>query len=490
MQIKFGTSGWRAIIAEDFTFDTVKIVIQAIADYINETSELADRGIIVGYDTRFLSDRFAETAVSVLMANDIKCFLTDRDAPTPAISLEIIQRKTAGAVNITASHNPPEWNGIKFSPEWGGPALSQTTDEIGNRANRLIEQGYSPKVIELENGRKQGLLDLIDPRPCYFDQIKELVNFDAIRDAGLKVVIDPQYGTARGYLDVLLEEAGCDFIALHNEINPSFGGKQSIEPKAENVPELIERVVFTDAVLGLVTDGDADRFGIIDRDGTYIEASYFMAALIDYLIKTRGWESGTVVRNIPASHLIDAAVKLHKGIDLRYTPVGFKYIGEIMCEIPEKFLFGGESSSGLTIHNHIPEKDGIVAGLLAVEMVATTGKSISQLLDELYRRVGRYVFKQPNFRISEKQQNEVLERLEKNPPKKIAGKKVMETIKPSDFENWDGYKFILEDGSWFALRLSGTEPLVRCYAEASEQDEVETLISAVEDWVKGAICIE
>jgi len=482
MEIKFGTSGWRAIIAEDFTFNNVKIVTQAIADYINETTKLTEQGIIIGYDTRFLSERFAKAAASVLMANGIKCFLTERDTPTPAISHEIIRRKTAGAINITASHNPPEWNGIKFSPDWGGPALSDTTEEISSRANKLIKQDFEPKSIDFEDGKKQGLLEMIDPRPYYFEKIKKLVNFEIIKAAGLKVVVDTLYGTARGYLDVLLQEAGCDFVVLHNEINPSFGGS-SIEPKAENLKEMIDELNSSDAVLGLSTDGDADRFGIVDGNGKYIEASYFMAVLIDYLIKARGWKTGIVVRNIPASHLVDAAAKLHDNIQLYYTPVGFKYIGDIMRKSPENFLMGGESANGLTVHDHIPEKDGIVANLLAVEMVATTGKSISELLDELYSKVGRYVFKQPDLPISEELQKEMLNRLENNPPEQMAGKKVVDTIKPSDVENWDGYKFILEDDSWFALRLSGTEPLVRRYVEADDEDKADKLVSAVEDWV-------
>lgn len=466
-KIKFGTSGWRAILADEFTFENVRIVTQAICDHIREKGE-SGKGVVVGYDTRFIGDKFALEAAEILAANGIKAFLCDRDVPTPVIAFEIIRRKAAGGINFTASHNPPEYNGLKFSSSWGGPALPEITSDIEKRANEMMgEMTY--REVSLKKGMDEKLIEFIDPKDVYLKDIKGKVDTDVLK--GMKVAVNHLYGTSRGYLDALLEEAGCEVIRLHNHPDPSFGGR-SPEPSEENIHDFMDKMKGDNTIsLGLATDGDADRFGIVDRGGKYIEPNYIIALLLDYLMRTRGWKGG-VARSVATTHLIDRVAKKH-GIEVFETPVGFKYIGELISE--DKLVIGGEESAGLTIKGHVPEKDGILACLLVAEMVAKERKGLTELLNDLYSEAGTVLTRRVNIHL---EGSGLKERL-KIPPSSFAGLNVDKVV------TIDGTKLILSDGSWVLIRPSGTEPVVRFYAEAFSVNDLDKLTEAGKKLILG-----
>ncbi len=463
-RIAFGTSGWRGILCEDFTFDNVKVVIQAIADYLAASGE-QDKGVIIGYDTRFMGQRFAREAARVLAGAGIKALLCERDTPTPVIAFEILRRKTAGAINFTASHNPPEYNGVKFSPSWGGPALPETTRDIENRANEMLgEVRY--RELPLEEAGNRGLLEAIDPRSPYLEALEGKVDFDVIGRLG-KVALNPLYGTARGYLDAPLKQRNIPFVMVNDRLDPYFGG-QPPEPSESHIPDFIALVKGDPEIrLGLATDGDADRFGILDSDGSYIEPNYIIALLLDYLIRVRKLEGG-VARSVATSHLIDAVAARH-GVQVYETPVGFKYIGELISQ--DKIVIGGEESAGLTIKGHVPEKDGILACFLVAEMVAREGKTVRELLERLYAEVGRFVTRRDNLKLSPALEVAYADKINAVPAE-VAGAKVREVIRI------DGTKLLLEDGSWMLFRKSGTEPVVRLYGEAASEARLAEVMAA------------
>lgn len=470
-KIAFGTSGWRAILCEDFTFDNVKTVIQAIADNIIASGE-ATKGIIVGSDTRFMGGRFMEEAAQVFAGNGIKTYLCERDTPTPVISYEIIRRKTAGAVNFTASHNPPEYNGVKFSPSSGGPALPETTKDIENRANAIIGKS-SYKIESISNAIKTGLIERIDPRPAYLADLENKIDFDALKSIG-KVALNPLYGTSRGYLEQPFIDRSIPYTIINNHLDPYFGG-QPPEPSAAHIPDFISLIKNDPSIrLGLATDGDADRFGIIDADGSYIEPNYIIALLLDYLIRVRKLDGG-VARSVATSHLIDKVAQKH-GVPVYETPVGFKYIGELIVQ--DKLVIGGEESAGLTIKGHVPEKDGILACFLVAEMVAREGKTVRELLKRLYEEVGTVVTCRDNLKLSAELEavygNKVA-----NIPTEIAGSKITNVI------TLDGTKLILADGSWMLFRKSGTEPVVRLYGEAENEVRLKEVMAAGKKFILG-----
>lgn len=470
-QIAFGTSGWRGILCEDFTYDNVKTVVQAIADTIKASGE-GNKGVVIGCDTRFMGQRFVEASARVLAGAGIKAYICERDTPTPVISFEILRRGAAGGINFTASHNPPEYNGVKFSPSWGGPALPETTKEIERLANASIgSAGY--RELALDDAVRQGLAETINPHEAYLAALEQKVDFDVIGKLG-KVALNPLYGTGRGYLDEPLRKRGIPYTIINDRPDPYFGGHPP-EPSEAHIPDFISLVKNdSDIKLGLATDGDADRFGIIDFDGSYIEPNYIIALLLDYLIRVRKLEGG-VARSVATSHLIDAVAKKH-GVPVYETPVGFKYIGELISQ--DKLVIGGEESAGLTIKGHVPEKDGILACFLVAEMVAREGKSIRELLDRLYGEVGCFVTRRDNLKLSpelEKAYGSKINAL----PTEIAGAKVKEIIKI------DGTKLLLDDGSWMLFRKSGTEPVVRLYGEAGNDARLAEVMAAGRQFIVG-----
>ncbi|WP_321371471.1 phosphoglucomutase/phosphomannomutase family protein [uncultured Desulfuromusa sp.] len=470
--IKFGTSGWRGIFCEEFTLDNVRVVVQAIADHLHAEG-LADKGVVVGCDARFMGGDFSRETSRILAGAGIKSYFCQRDTPTPVISHELLRRRAAGAINFTASHNPYNYNGIKFSPVSGGPALPATTNDIETRANAMLGEIVF-NSLDLQTAAEKGLFEEIDPREEYFKTLQSLIDFNAIAEAGMTIAVNPLYGSGRGYLDRILEEAGVMVIKVNDHLDPYFGGKPP-EPAEEYIQDFIGLIQGDDSiVLGLATDGDADRFGIIDRDGSYIEPNYILALLFDYMIRRKGLR-GDAARSVATSHLIDA-VAAHHGVKILETPVGFKFIGEYISE--DKILIGGEESAGLSIKGHVPEKDGILACLLVAEMVAVEKKSLRELLTDLYSRVGEIYTKRINIRLSPHLEAALPAKFE-NPPEKIGEMKIVEIIRI------DGNKYLLDDGSWLLFRKSGTEPVVRLYAETKSFESLDKLIELGREFILG-----
>jgi len=461
-RIKFGTSGWRAIISEDFTFDNVRLVVQAISDYIKQSSCLINNPtVIVGGDTRFLSDEFSKEAAKVLSSNGIKVLLCDRDVPTPAVAFHVIKEKCAGGINFTASHNPPYYNGIKFSSSNGGPATPDITKNIEHNITRL--QRTNRKRIYTANEK---LISVFNPKPSYLKQVEKVVDLKAIKRAKLKIAIDCLYGTSREYLDLILQKLRLKPIVLHNYLNPSFGGRRP-EPARENIQELINIVKAKKLNLGLATDGDADRFGIIDSDGTYITPNEVITLLLYHLLNTRKLQPDSVVaRSLATTHMIDMVAKEH-GVEVIETPVGFKYFVDAI--ISGKCIIAGEESGGLSLSGHVPEKDGIVACLLIAEMVSKEKKPIKKILEKIYKKYGRLYSDKIDLEISSEKKFLLMKKLISGKINKFAGKKILKT------DTRDGCKFYLEDGSWVLFRSSGTEPIVRNYFESSSQKTLKAI---------------
>jgi len=465
-QIKFGTSGWRAVMAEDFTFANVHRAIRGIAGYVSSQKPKGAR-IIVGRDPRFLGETFCSMAAEILSAHAITPLVIAEAAPTPAIAYAIIQTKADGAINFTASHNPPEYNGIKFSTADGCPALPEVTKNIeaqiaavdGGTSSAVQRNGHSPAAESL------------DPKPMYLKRLAEIIDLGAIRKSGLRISFDPMWGAARGYSDEVLRQAGIQVSTVHDHRDVLFGG-HAPEPDDHLLEDLRKKMRETGAQIGIATDGDADRFGIVDADGAFLQPNYVIALLFDYLVESRGWKNG-VAKSVATTNLINALAKKH-GVELHETPVGFKYIGELIMH--DKIAIGGEESAGLSIRHHVPEKDGVLAGLLCCEMVARRGRSLGEQLKALCNQVGSYYPRRENFRLTPEVKEKFTEKLRSAPPE-FSGRKV------SDVVRTDGLKLVLEDGSWVCYRLSGTEPVVRVYSEARDEAGLEKLSAAAKQWI-------
>ncbi len=467
--IKFGTSGWRGLIARDFTFANVRLAAQGVADYLkaelaNSNSALYGRKpvVIVGYDTRFLGREFSLSVAEVLTANGLIPLLCNRDTPTPVIAFTIRKRKAIGGINLTASHNPPEYSGFKFSLHDGAGAPSEVTKQIEVNTSRLLDQNWNFKAAVIGTFHCK----TIDPLPDYFKQIKTLVDFSVIKKAKMKIAVNFMYGTGRGYLDTLLEEAGAKLFKFNAEPNPLFGGHHP-EPNKEGMAEVSKFVRSGQARLGLGLDGDADRFGIVDKDGTWLTPNQILPLALYHLKKNRGW-TGAVVRTVPTSHQVDAVAKM-LGVKVYETPVGFKYIGALMESEP--IIVGGEESGGLSVKGHVPEKDGILACLLMAELVAVEKKSLGQILKSLEKVTGEFHTDRINVAIPPDKKAALLEKLSR-------GLDSIGPFKVDKFITTDGYKFLLPNGEWVAFRASGTEPLIRCYIEAKSKAQLDKLRKA------------
>lgn len=463
MQIKFGTSGWRAIIADQFTFDNVILVTQAICDLLKKNKE-TNNGILISNDTRFLGDEFKKVAAQVVASNGIKVYITERDTPTPVIAFEILRRKLNGGISFTASHNPPKYQGLKFFGAHGGSAFSKDTQWI--EARLKSKKVKVAKLQSYETLVEKKKIEIINPRRNYLNYLGDIIDIRAISKAKLKYAYDAMYGTGRDYLDTFLIECGCDVRTLHHFADPNFGGITP-EPTPENLTELQQIVANEKHFFGIATDGDADRFGIIDKDGTYFDPNYFLPVMLKYILETRPNWSGSVVRSLATSHLLDIVAFKNK-IRVHETPVGFKYIGEIMTR--EEVLLAGEESGGLTFFGHVPEKDGIAACLFAIEIVAKTGMSLGEHLDVIYRDYGMRVNLKEKIRLDEKIAAKLEKILKGEPLKKLLGKKIVKT------DVRDGLKMINTEGDWLLIRLSGTEPIVRFYAESKSREKAEKIL--------------
>jgi alpha-D-glucose phosphate-specific phosphoglucomutase len=465
-QIKFGTSGWRAVMAEDFTFSNVRRAVRGIAGYVSSQKPKGAR-IIVGRDPRFLGETFCSMAAEILSAHAITPLVIADAAPTPAIAYAIIQTKADGAINFTASHNPPEYNGIKFSTPDGCPALPEVTKKI--EAQIAAADGSTSSTVQ-RNGNRPAT-ESLDPKPMYVKRLGEIVDLGVIRKAGLKISFDPMWGAARGYSDEVLRQAGIQVSTVHDHRDVLFGG-HAPEPDDHLLEDLRKKMRETGAQIGIATDGDADRFGIVDADGTFLQPNYVIALLFDYLVESRGWKNG-VAKSVATTNLINALAKKH-GVELHETPVGFKYIGELIMQ--DKIAIGGEESAGLSIRHHVPEKDGVLAGLLCCEMMARRGKSLGEQLRALCNQVGSYYPRRENFRLTPEVKEKFTEKL-RSDPREFSGRKVSEVVRT------DGLKLVLDDGSWVCYRLSGTEPVVRVYSEARDETGLEKLSVAAKQWI-------
>jgi phosphomannomutase len=460
--IKFGTSGWRAIIAEDFTFANVRLAAAAIAGHV--CSRNANPTLIVGHDTRFFGEEFGLAAAEILREQGIHVLLCEGATPTPAIAHEIRRRKIDGAINFTASHNPAEYQGLKFSGPDGGPALPEVTRDIEARAAKLGERG--PATLNDQPFEK------IDPRDFYLERLGQLVNFKAIREAKLSVATDALHGCGAGYLDRALTSHGVAVEALRTSRDVLFDGSGP-DVSEENLAPLRDAVLAKKAAVGLATDGDADRFGILDSDGTWMQPNHILGLLYDYMVETRGWKM-PAARSVATSHLMDAVARFY-GTTVFQTPVGFKYIGELIEQ--DKIAMGGEESAGMSIRGHVPEKDGILACLLVAEMVAARRASLTDQLCALFKRVGREFWpSRTNLYLPDDVKLKTVDRL-KADFSTFIGRHVKQ------MDRTDGLKLEFDDGSWVLLRLSGTEPLLRVYTEAATLEESSNIASETQKWV-------
>ncbi|MBE9232304.1 phosphoglucomutase/phosphomannomutase family protein [Cuspidothrix issatschenkoi LEGE 03284] len=455
-EIKFGTDGWRGIIADDFTFPNVRKVTRAIASYL-ETAYSKDRPVLIAYDTRFLADEFARTAAAVLADLGWNVKITDRDCPTPVIAYNARYLNSAGALMFTASHNPAPYCGIKYIPDYAGPATPEITDTIVANIETASD--------ELPGSNPSGSISTFDPKPDYLHFIYTLLDVEKIKSANLKVKYDALYSTSRGYLDEVLQQCGCQLESFHTWRDVLFGGGMP-EPKGEQLVELVEAVKADQADLGLATDGDSDRFGIVDEQGNVLTPNTVLLVLARHLIKNKG-KSGAIVRTVATTHLLDNFAAKY-GLQIYETAVGFKYIGEKMRETA--VLIGGEESGGLSIIGHIPEKDGVLADMLVAEAIAYEGKPLSQLVQEAIAEAdGPLYNNRLDLHLTEAHKVAVINSYTQNPPSEVAGIKVKEVGRK------DGIKLYLEEGSWVLLRPSGTEPLVRVYMETNSPEKLSLI---------------
>ena len=469
--IKFGTSGWRGLIADDFTFANVRLAVTAIAEHVKAKAKAPT--ILVGYDTRFYSEEFSQLAVDVLQQHQIRTLLCETFTPTPAIAFEIMRRKLDAAINFTASHNPAQYHGLKFSSADAGPALPEVTKDIEARVAKMFaKDGPFPMSPAATSHGKKSAGEKVNLRENYLKRLEELVQFETLRKAKQSLVVDALHGCGAGYLDRTLTDHGVTVQSMRTERDCLFDGTGP-DVSEENLAPLRKTVVDSKAAAGLATDGDADRFGIVDRDGTWIQPNLILALVYDYLVETRKWKM-PAARSVATTQMIDAVAKLH-GQTVHQTPVGFKYIGQLIRE--DKIALGGEESAGLTIRSHIPEKDGILACLLVAEMIAARGASIGEQVRAMYKKLGREFWPvRENLHLSDEQKANAVKRVAVD-SSTLAGRKVI------SIDRTDGAKFVLDDGSWMLLRLSGTEPLLRLYVEAESAAASAKLTREASQWV-------
>jgi phosphomannomutase len=452
--IKFGTDGWRAIIADAFTFENVRIAAQATAGYLATVND-ADRSVFIGFDGRFLSPRFARAVAEVMAGHGFRTLLMDRAYPTPYVSFEVRRRRCAGGVVITASHNPSAFNGFKVKAWFGGSATPGITAEIEKRL------GASPVLSSSEG------IEIVSPEPHYFEHLRSLVDWDRIAKSRLRVVVDSMHGSGGRILETLLHDTSCTVETLRGDLDPLFGGVNP-EPMMPQLEPLAARVVATKSDVGLATDGDADRLGVVDETGRFLNTLQILPLLLLHISRNKGWQ-GSVVRTFSQSQIIPRiAQKL--GLVCHERPIGFKNIGELM--LTEEVLIGGEESGGVGLSRHLPERDGTFVNLLFLDMLAASGKTCTQLIQEMWREFGEFHFDRRDLHVPIPIGQTVVATLRTHPPKSFGGRPVTRV------ETLDGSKVFLENDSWILFRQSGTEPLLRVYCEAPSADTVREILAA------------
>ncbi len=458
MAIKFGTDGWRAVIADEYTFSNVRLVSQAVARMLLRRG---GQQIVVGYDTRFLSEEFAQCAAEIFSQAGLRTLIAASAAPTPAISYSILWTASQGAAIITASHNPGKYNGYKYKPEYAGSASPEVVAEIEEGIRSLLAGEAPPRASV------PGEMRSFDPSERYLQRIEQLVDLQAVRSAGLKVVVDAMFGAGAGYLDRLFEGSSTTVISINSYRNPIFPGIHGPEPIAANLGQLMSRVVVEGADAGIALDGDADRVGLVDEKGQFVTQLQVFGLLALYLLEVKGWR-GPLVKSLSTTSMIDKLGQLYN-VPVYTTPVGFKYIGPKMMETDA--IIGGEESGGFGFRDHIPERDGILSALYLLDMIVKMGRRPSELIQHLYDKVGPHHYDRIDIDFPAERRSEILTRIKSNPPRELAGSPVTAT------DTQDGFKFFSADGSWLLIRFSGTEPLVRIYSEADSPQKVARILA-------------
>ncbi len=474
MPIKFGTSGWRGIISDDFTFENVRAVAQAIAEHLKERNEVKN-GVIVGRDTRFMTERYAAVVAEVLTGNGIKVYMPEGPVPTPVISYTILNMQLDGGVNITASHNPPEYCGIKFNPSSGGPALPNVTRSIEEKIAKVKDGEIEIKSLPVKEAASKGLFEIIDPFDEYYKKIKETIDFERIKSAGVTVVVDLMYSAAIGYLDPIIKELAAEHEIIHDFRDPYFGGGRP-EPDESRLRTAIEMVRDRKWMLAVAVDGDADRFGIVDDEGDFIKPNEIIALLAHHLYKNKGLK-GPVARSIATSHALDAVAREY-GEDVMETPVGFKFLGPLLMQ--NGAVIAGEESGGLSIQKHTPEKDGILADLLVMEMIAYEGKPLSQIRKDFVKKYGKFHNTRMDIELeSPKDKDDLMEKF-RHIGNEFGGLKIIRR------DEIDGVRYTFDaPDTWLLARPSGTEPLIRVYVESTNQKLFRKIIAGVRKLVQG-----
>ena len=465
--IRFGTDGWRAIIGEDYTFANVQRCARGLCDYMKRRGT-AGRGLIVGYDTRFLSPEFAAAVASVSAAQGVRTLLANGPAPTPVLSYNVMHHGAGGAAIITASHNPAIWNGFKFKPEYAGSATQEITDDL----ERAISDVGLVDRSEIDAGRESGLIEELSPAEPYLGHASGLVDLDSIRSAGFHVIVDAMYGAGAGYLPELLAGGSTTVEELHGHRNPAFPGMAQPEPIAQNLAELMARVPTTAASVGIALDGDADRVGVIDEQGRFVTTLDTFSLLALYLLESKGWR-GSLIKGVTASQALNKMSSIY-GVDVHEVRVGFKHMGPRMDEL--NALMAGEESGGFAFRGHVPERDGILSGLFVLENMARSDKTVSQLLDALFEKVGPHFYHRRDVEFNSADR-ERINKLVHDP-----GLDRLGAYPVTASDSIDGRRLHFQDG-WLGVRFSGTEPLLRIYAEASSPEAVTGLLDAAVDYL-------
>lgn len=481
MPISFGTDGWRGVISDTFTFHNVRLVSQAIADavaseeWMNGGSngdslpvppEVDPRRIVVGFDTRFLSDRYAVEVARVLAGNGYKVLLTSADVPTPALSYSVRQRHAIAGIMITASHNAPRYNGVKLKAAYGGAAAREQCRRVELYFNDNESRGRGPNMMDYDQAKADGLIERFNPTPEYHQHLRGLIDFEAIAENPQHLVVDSMFGSGRGQIKGVLQGTGCEVFEVRGEMNPGFGGIHP-EPIARYLGALAGAIAAGHGQLGVATDGDADRIGAMDGRGGFVDPHRLMALSLKYLVEHRGW-TGKIVKTVSTTQMLNRLADKH-GLELIETPVGFDHIADLMLREP--VLIGGEESGGISFLGHIPEGDGVLMGLLALEMVAASGEPLDSLVEKLLQEVGPAHYQRLDLRLQRPVSKErLVKRLSEAAPGEIGG------VGVARVSDRDGVKYLLEDDSWLLIRPSGTEPVLRVYAEAGHPERLEQLL--------------
>ncbi|MEM7334156.1 MAG: phosphoglucomutase/phosphomannomutase family protein [Chloroflexota bacterium] len=470
MTVKFGTDGWRAVISETFTFHNLRLVAQAIADWVREENN-SDPTVVIGFDTRFLSDRYAREVARVMAANKINAWLARADSPTPSISYSVISKKATAGIMITASHNAPRYNGVKLKASFGGAASPEQHKRVESILEQNLDKARGPNLMNFDEAIQKGRVTKFDPTWNYYEHLSTLVDLDKIHGGRLRIVADSMFGSGRGAISEVLTRGRAHVENIRHHMNPGFDGIHP-EPIAKNLGMLISTIQSGHWDIGIATDGDADRIGAVDSRGQFVDPHRIFALILRHILETRQLK-GKVVRTVSTTRMLDR-IAADNNLELIETPVGFNHIADLM--IANGVVMGGEESGGMSIQGHIPEGDGVLMGLLLLEMMADKQAPLHELVDDLLSKYGPAEYQRSDMRITRPVDKKLLtQQLLDSAPSNIAG------VKIESIQTTDGIKYYLADGSWLLIRPSGTEPVLRVYAEAPNHARVQALLGFGEE---------